>query len=175
MAVKIYTNEFNNIVRLWVKNDNNFTPDEQKFMKDAGMRASKNPKSWFCKHDAETEAVVRNFFEGGAEESHYEPIEEESKMITCGQCGCEFDVPKNAKIYKCPQCGSTYTEGKTVHLSTGKKPAKYVPVDDYQIYEKACRLATDLCDGLHNLPDEDTVKKWIEFYYIQLTKHARGE
>ena len=150
--VKIYTNEFNNITRLWVKNDNNFTPDEQKFMKDAGMRASKNPKSWFCKHDEATEAVVRDFFEGG-EESRYEPIEEmPQEPTTC-----------------------THPTGHAVHSHKGTQPAEYVPVDDYQIYEKACRLATDLCDGLHNLPDEETIEKWILFYYNQLVKHARGE
>lgn len=153
---KVEVNTFNNVKRIWVRNDNNFTPDEQKFMKDAGMRASKNPKSWFCKHDDATEAVIRNFFESGADETRYEPVED-NPLID--------DKPKRAQNQT----------GYAISTPTGEQPAVYVPVDDYAIYEKACGLATALCDGLHTMPTEETVKKWIEFYYVQLVKHARGE
>ena len=94
---------------------------------------------------------------GGGEESRYEPIEEET--------------PTKRQFNKAHELAE-----KELHSATkGTQPARYVPMDDYQIYEKACRLATDLCDGLHNLPDEETIEKWILFYYNQLVKHARGE
>ena len=143
MSVKISTSEFNNRTNLWVRNDNPFTEEEINYLKSANMKASKNPKSWFCKYDPDTEQALKKFFLEG--ETEYVD-EDDTNPLT-------DDKPK-------PDNFSGYAQTTpTVHKDTGEHPAKHVSPDDFTIRSTALHCATHKVHGLtREVTDEEIIK-----------------
>lgn len=130
------------------------TQEEEDYLVSAGCRISKFKKDksqWYTKYSPAIHHDIENYFMGSPDESRLVPPEEEP-------IGEESPAPPPKK--------AVHSAGQ------GTQPAVYTNIP---IYDRACTLATDLCKGLHTLPTEDTLTKWILFYYNILTKHAQGK